>query len=176
MLSQAHLVSHAVLIIGLLLALSARGCEGIAAKNVVRLQGQVDLDQRLFDEEREAAMLDVQRRLDDPKISNTLRTQLQKELEDKQTDFDKRRKELQSGEWRTTANAAARATAENRAGSYWREILFVGGTILLAFGLGATALTGQGAERWVCFGLLAIIVFSLYVGGMAWSTSLLPGR
>jgi hypothetical protein len=176
LVNEVHLVSHALLIVGLLLAITARGCESIAAKNVVRLQGQADLDQRLFDEERESSLLETQKRLDDPKISAALRTQLEKELQDKQTDFDKRRKELQNGAWRETANAATRAAGENRAGSYWREMLFVAGSILLAFGLGATALIGQGAERWVACGLLAIIVFSLYVGGMAWSSSLLPGR
>ncbi len=176
LVNQVHLVSHGLLIIGLLLAITARGCETIAAKNVLRMQGQADLDQRLFDEERESSLLEIQRRLDDPKISNALRTQLEKDLADKQADFDKRRKELQNGAWRETANAATRAAGENRAGSYWREILFVAGSILLAFGLGATALIGQGAERWVSCGLLAIIVFSLYVGGMAWTSSLLPGR
>lgn len=171
---QTHLWSQAVLVVGLLLALSARGCEGVAAKNVVRLQGQVDLEQRLFDEQRESALLVIQQKLDDQKISAAIRTQLQKEHDDKQAEFDKRRKELQAGDWRLLANEAARATAENRAAGYWRELLFVCGSLLLAFGLAATALTGQGAERWVCFGLLAIIVFSLYVGGMAWSAALLP--
>jgi hypothetical protein len=164
--------SYAALVVGLVLVLSAKGCDGLAVKNVARVQGQVDLAQRLFDEEREQAVLDVQLQLDDPSTAASRKAPLQKQLQDVQDDYDKRRRELQKGEWRLATNAAQRATAENRAAAYWREMWFVGGTILFALGLLARAALGQGAERWLSFGLLAIIVFSLYIGGMAWSSSL----
>lgn len=142
-------------------------------KNVARAQGQVDLAQRLFDEEREQAVLDVQSELDDPHTAASRKAPLQKQLQEVQVEFDRRRRELQQGEWRLATNAASRATAENRTGAYYREFTFVVGTILFALGLLARCLLGQGAERWTAFGLLAVIVFSVYIGGTAWSASIL---
>jgi hypothetical protein len=165
--------SYAALVVGLVLVLTAKGCDGLAAKHVARVQGQVDLAQRLFDEEREQAVLDVQLELDDPKTAASRKAPLQKLLQEVQDEFDKRRRELQNGDWRLATNAAARAGAENRAAAYWRELAFVVGTILFALGLLARAAVGQGAERWLAFGLLAIIVFSVYIGGTAWSASIL---
>ena len=34
----------------------------------------------------------------------------------------------------------------------------------------------QGAARWICLIMLAIITFSLYVGGIAWLSSVTPFR
>lgn len=164
--------SYGILVVGLVLVLGAKGCDGLAAKNVARLQAQVDLAQRLFDEEREQALLDVQTELDNPNTAASRKTTLQKQLQDKQDEFDKRRRGLQNGEWRLAKNAADRAVAESRAAAYWREWPFVVGTILFALGLLARIALGQGPERWLSFGLLAIVVFSVYVGGLAWSASL----
>lgn len=157
---------------GLVLVLTAKGCDGLAMKNIARVQGQVDLAQRLFDEKREQAVLDVQSQLDDPNTAASRKAPLQKQLQEVQDEYDKRRRELQNGEWRLATNAASRITAENRAAAYWRELTFVVGTILFALGLLARVVLGQGAERWLSFGLLAVIVFSVYVGGLAWSSSL----
>ena len=51
-------------------------------------------------------------------------------------------------------------------------MLFVFGTIVLSFGLLIVSWTAQGAERWICLIMLAIITFSLYVGGIAWVAGL----
>jgi hypothetical protein len=34
------------------------------------------------------------------------------------------------------------------------------------------AFTGQGAERWIAYIMIAIITFSIYVGGAAWIESI----
>ena len=51
---------------------------------------------------------------------------------------------------------------------------FVAGTMVLTAGLLIVGLTGQGARTWICLGILAIIAFSLYVGGTAWIGRFLP--
>ena len=53
--------------------------------------------------------------------------------------------------------------------AYWRESVFVVGTILLAFGLFIVSWSAQGAERWISLVMLAIITFSIYVVGLAWN-------
>jgi hypothetical protein len=162
-----------MLALGLFLAVTARGCEGLGAKNVVRLQNLAELEQKRFDEEREDAVVEAQARLDEPNLPAARRTELQKQLDELIAKYDKERRELQKGEWRELGNAATRAVVENRGAGYWRELMFVFGTILLSLGLLANSFISQGAERWLSFGMLAIILFSIYVGGMAWSASLM---
>jgi hypothetical protein len=45
--------------------------------------------------------------------------------------------------------------------------------MLLMPGLLAVGFAGQGAERWMCLAILAVVTFSLFVYGAAWSSSLL---
>ena len=68
------------------------------------------------------------------------------------------------------------ARHHNQMWGYWREMLFVLGSIVLSVGLLATGFTGEAPERWICLIMLAIVTFSLYVGGMAWISSMsIPG-
>jgi hypothetical protein len=163
---------HTVLGIGLLLVLTARGCDRLSARNAARIQSQVDLSQRLFDEEREQAFVDAQTALEQPNLTPAKKTELQKQLDTVHDTYDRRRRELQQGEWRLLTNASQRSSAENKAAAYWHELTFVCGTLLFAIGLLALALHGQGPERWLAFGLLAIVVFSIYIGGAPWAATL----
>ena len=54
----------------------------------------------------------------------------------------------------------------------WLEVLFVLGTVCLSTGLLITGLTAEGAGRWIAMVMLAIIVFSVYIGGTAWMASI----
>ena len=56
----------------------------------------------------------------------------------------------------------------------WRELLFVAGTVILSIGLLTVGFTGESHERWICLIMIAIITFSIYVGGVAWIHSLIP--
>lgn len=47
--------------------------------------------------------------------------------------------------------------------AFWREAAFLLGTLLLAAGLVTVSYTGEGPERWICLGLLATIVASIYL-------------
>jgi hypothetical protein len=54
---------------------------------------------------------------------------------------------------------------------YWTEWVFVLGSILLMIGLILVGFTGVGAERIICLAMIAIITFSIYIGGIAWLAS-----
>ena len=55
--------------------------------------------------------------------------------------------------------------------SYWHEWLFIIGSVVLALGLLTVAFTGKGPEQWISYIMIAIITFSIYVGGTAWIES-----
>ena len=68
------------------------------------------------------------------------------------------------------------ARIDNTLLGYWREWLFVIGSIILSLGLLHVGFGGTGAERIICLIMLAIITFSIYVGGVPWISSLnIPG-
>ena len=52
--------------------------------------------------------------------------------------------------------------------AYWREWVFVLSAIVLTIGLLAVSAIAEGAERLVCLIMLAIITFSIFIGGVAW--------
>ena len=63
------------------------------------------------------------------------------------------------------------AEANNNMWGFWRECLFLLGTVILIIGLLVASFFGKGADRWVCLIILAIVTFSIYVGGIAWISS-----
>ena len=164
-------LAQGVLMIGLTLVLTARGCDGLGARNVGRLKAKVDQETLIFENAYTQDVAQLQAELGAEKLAEKTRTDLQKRLDErrKQHDTDRRNNEV---EWSAMRNAATEAAASNIVWGYWREMLFVAGTILFSLGLLAVAIGGVGAERHLCFGMLAIIVFSVYVGGAAWFTSI----
>jgi hypothetical protein len=97
----------------------------------------------------------------------------QRELRGIERDKRKEQRELEADEWRDKLNDAELAVPSNRMWGYLREAMFMFGTVCLAVGLLAVGFTGQGAERWICLIMLAIITFSLYIGGVAWISSIM---
>ena len=83
----------------------------------------------------------------------TLDKEMQAEMED-----------LRNGRWRKLAGAARDAQANNEMWSFWREGIFWIGAFVFSMGLVIVGFTGKGAERWLCLAMLAIVVFSLFVG------------
>ncbi len=69
------------------------------------------------------------------------------------------------------AEDAENARFNHTMASYWYVWLFVLGTILLMVGLLLLAFFAQGSERWVAYIMVAIVTFSIYVGGAAWIES-----
>lgn len=70
-------------------------------------------------------------------------------------------------------NAAASVEASYRFWSLGRELLFLAGAIVLVAGLATNGIRGEGAEKWLCLVMLAIITYSLFVGGGAWGGGVL---
>ena len=99
----------------------------------------------------------------------------EKDLEPLDEELDKLDKEMQAemenlrtGRWRQLAGAARDAQANNEMWSFWREGIFWLGSFAFSMGLVIVGFTGQGAERWLCLVMLAIVVFSLFVGRLDW--------
>jgi hypothetical protein len=186
---------------GIVLAITARGCDGLGNRNVARLNAKYASATDRFEDEWEAKALviqgeilrlrEVKKELLAPSDDGTPRSaeQLQANREESQkideeiktntetlADLDeekaKAERALRDGKWRQMRIAAREVDRSNAMWAYWRELLFVFGSIVLTLGLLLTSLHGEGAERWVSLMMLAIITFSIYVGGVAWVSSL----
>lgn len=69
------------------------------------------------------------------------------------------------------SKAASKSASNNVMQAYWREWLFVFGTIGLVIGLMGVGFMSTGAERIVCLVMLSVIMFSIYMGGMSVASS-----
>ena len=156
-----------LLLCGMTLVVFSRGCDVVNKRQTARLAAVLELEKAEFRDEYEAKVTDAQNKLE----GGDLRDKLEK-LE---TEHDKA-SEGKKLKWRDMEIDARDARRHANAWAYWLEWLFLFGTLALCFGLVALALHGLGAQRWVALAILGIIIFSIYVGGMAWvSTIVLPG-
>ncbi|MGC3969390.1 MAG: hypothetical protein QM775_19125 [Pirellulales bacterium] len=162
--------THALLMIGLTLVLTARGCDGLGLRNVARLGAKAELDEKSFENSFEAEMAALAADQAAAKQDKE-KADLQKKIDDLNKAHAGERRERQP-QWTALKNAAIEAQASHVVWGFWREMLFVAGTIIFALGLLAVGLGGVGVERYFALGILAIIVFSIYVGGVAWFASL----
>jgi hypothetical protein len=162
--------TQASLMIGLTLVLTARGCESLGARNVARLAARVEQEKQAFENAYEIELAGLETEQAAAK-NDKERTDSQKRIDDlKKLHANETRD--RNVEWTTLTSAATEARASNIVWGFWREMLFVVGTIIFSLGLLAVGLGTGGAERYFALGMLAIIVFSIYVGGVAWFTSL----
>jgi hypothetical protein len=157
------------LMVGLVLVLSARGCDGLALRNSARVQANFELAKSRLKDQRAEEKAAFQKQIDDPKEQPAVQETARKKIAEINADFDKQEAELLTGRMMI---AARDAENENRTWAYWREMAFVAGSILLSLGLIALIMYGLNAERYLAFGMLAIILFSLYIGGAAWFGSI----
>jgi hypothetical protein len=157
------------LMVGLVLVLSARGCDGLALRNIARLQANLELEKNRLADQEAKDKATFQAQLANPKEPAAIHETARKRLDELTTQFANERNALASGDMFV---AARDADAENRTWAYWREMAFVAGSILLSLGLIALIMDGINVERYLAFGMLAIILFSLYIGGTAWIGSI----
>lgn len=68
--------------------------------------------------------------------------------------------------------AAQTARYNNQSWGFLNEMMFVLGSMVLTFGLLVVGIAGDASEKWICLIMLAIIMFSVYVGGIAWLSSI----
>lgn len=97
---------------------------------------------------------------------------LDKKAEQQRSDRSEELIKKESGDWKPLRTAALQASNDHRMASYYYEWVFIFGTVVLVLGLLTVAFTGQGAERWISYIIIAIISFSVYVGGAAWIESI----
>lgn len=167
-----------LLMVGIVLVVFARGLDSLGNRGVARLTAKSAAAEDQFADSWEAKSLALQskvdeiRELEEPTEADDKRLEVlleqQADLAEQRADA---REELENNTWRRLKIAARDAERNNAMWAYWREWLFVLGSILLTCGLLGVGFHGSGAERMVCLIMLAIITFSLYVGGFAWSGS-----
>ncbi len=97
---------------------------------------------------------------------------LEQELRKVRADHTAALAENENGPWKPLRESAMKASNEHRMSIYWHEWLFIFGTVVLVLGVLTLAFTGHGAERWIAYIMIAIITFSIYVGGVAWIGSI----
>jgi hypothetical protein len=115
--------------------------------------GDPDFQKRLNDLQKEQASLN--------KELNRVRDEQTGALADKD-----------ATEWKPLREASLKAASNHQMAVYWYEWIFIFGTVVLVLGILTLAFTGQGAERWIAYIMIAIITFSIYVGGAAWIESM----
>jgi hypothetical protein len=164
---------------GLLLVLLAKGCDSMASRYVARAKAkavQAPLD---FTYNYDTRRLSLEGQRDEinekPQITERDRSRLDEianELDELKTEMEKDRRDYTRTSWRRLEYNADSAEASARMWGYWREVLFVFGSLVLSAGLLIVGLTGDAPQRWLCLVMLAIIVFSLFIGGYAWAAAL----
>lgn len=150
-------IARLVMVAGLLIVLGARGCSSISSQGVVRAGAKIDAARAEFDDKWNQKIADAK-----PEDKFKLQDDKMKEQE-----------KLEKNEWKDLRADARDARTGFATGGYWREIAFVTGTLAFAAGLLLVGVGGVGFERIACLVLLVIIVFSVYIGGLAWLQSLL---
>jgi len=156
---------------GFMLVLLSKGCDSMATRYVARIKAKSQVTESRFqnDWNRQRSAIETRRQKlldkgnptpDDRQELNSLGQELEDLNEEKQEEIE----ELRQGEWQDLAIAADDAEANNDMWAFWREGFFWFGTLVFSFGLMTVGFTGKGAYRWMCLIMLAIIVFSLYVG------------
>jgi hypothetical protein len=187
-------VGKPLLFVGLLLVILGRGCDATGMRSVSRTDAHYRQAKVAFQLEWDAKLSGAQQKIDkkNRQISEAFESKekgddLQKrltELQKEKSALDKELSRLRSdqssalaenenGTWKPLREAALKASNSHRMSIFWYEWLFIFGTVVLVLGVLTVAFTGQGAERWIAYIMIAIITFSIYVGGAAWIESIL---
>ena len=185
-------VGKPLLFVGLVLAILGRGCDATGSRSVSRSDAQYRQAKIAFQLDWDGKMSASQQKVEkkNREINDLRKTQdkkgggdeffkqmdaLQKERNALDEDLNKLRSdqvseqlEKENKEWKAPRETALSAANHHRMWVYWYELLFIFGTILLVLGILTLAFTGQGAERWIAYIMIAIITFSIFVFGAAW--------
>jgi hypothetical protein len=167
---------YVAVLVGLVLVILARGCDSIGNRNVARRQAQVKLATADFNQKWDAKDRDISRKIDALRASEKPDPELMNKYVEQQTKLATQRAEerhrLEQDDWQDLRFDADNAAARNVTNAYWREWFFLFGAVILAVGLVVMSLTSPGPERWIAMVMLAIIVFSIFVIGSPWLTSI----
>jgi len=173
-----------LLVSGLILVLLVRGCDTIGQRwadsystaaaeskaafayrhgsKIGAIQAKIDaLKKDKADAEKASEKTDIQKEIDDLE---------DEDLKDAKEARDDELKDLQYTTWLRADYNSAMAQSSFSGMAYWRSWLFMLGAMVLSIGLLAVAFTSTGADRWIAMGIIAIVTFSIFVGGQAWET------
>lgn len=160
---------------GLLVLLLAQGCGAIGQQNVLRMRSKTE--QAKFDFEgkwyRQLGSLEHERDQIKAKLVVTTADQqrlqtLEKQIAQMEKQKLAEQEELTSGKWRALEADHQQAELNQTMWSFWRKTAFVAASLVFAAGLLLNSATRDGAERWLSLVMLAILAYSLFVGGDAW--------
>jgi hypothetical protein len=181
-LRYGRIIGQPLLLLGLVLVLGARGCESVGSRGVARKQALAEAAPARFQHEWDRQRQDIESERDAIRAGGALSAndqdrldRLDEKLKTLNDDMRKEQGKLRTGRWAELQYTASQASANNLMWSYWRESAFVFGSVLFTVGLLAVGFTGQGADRWICLIMLAIIVYSLYIGNSGWLGRVLAG-
>ncbi|MFT7640500.1 MAG: hypothetical protein ACI9G1_002243 [Pirellulaceae bacterium] len=175
LLSSVKMIAQPLLVIGLLTVVFTRGCDLVGDRYADRLQArsqlavtefQDDWDQRQLALDQEAASIREKENL-----TPNDRAQLQvitEDLAELNSSRNRAQAKLRNTTWRHMEIDARDAKLNNAMWRFWRSILFIFGTFFLTAGLLVMGLSRQAAEKWLALVMLAIILFSIYVGSGGW--------
>lgn len=176
LLAKSKSIGYPCLIIGFLLVISGKGCDSLGSRWVKGTMVAADLAKNQFEATYAAKENAFQTQITDLNNSDSPNLDRIKTLNGKISDLNKerneKRRELQASTWSTLNSNASMAMDRYYSWGFTRELIFVFGSMVLSVGLLVVGINGEGSEKWVCLIMLAIITFSIYVGGFAWSASL----
>ncbi len=167
----AAFLGQPLLLVSLLLILLSRGCDRLGERHVARAVAQAKLAESDFLDQWEREKLPVEQELNDlqAKADLSAEERSRRDLLTEQLDTLNKRKQaeqlgLRTGKLRELTAAARDAEALQTLDSFWREGIFWLGSCLFSLALLIVGFSGTGPERWMVWGILAVIVFGLFVG------------
>lgn len=153
----------AAAVVGLWMVVAARGCDGLAARNAVRLQALAERAENRFQYEWDRERHDLESRQAALRDKGNLSPADQGDLQflaDERTRLDedrtRQRDELRRGEWKQLQETAAEAKSSARTGGYVRQWVYLAGSLLLVTSLAGLSILSRGADRNAAIALLAL--------------------
>jgi outer membrane biosynthesis protein TonB len=182
-LNQVAQYGQVLLLLGLVLVVLSKGCDGIGNRYASRLNSQYELVVNQFEDiytekqnQVKEEVTQLQQQIGDEAPTPEQREK-QTDLVDKSKEIEKQRGKAlaknQRTKWARMKIKSRDSAANNNMWGFWRECVFALGTLVLTVGLLTVGFNGQGADRWICLIMLAIVTFSIYVGGIAWISSII---
>jgi hypothetical protein len=192
------LIGKPALFFGVLLVLFGRGCDALGVREVSSTQARLKYATEKWKNDWEDKMRPLEKEKeeeqeklfeltkprkdkdkgDDDDLQDKIKAinkrikRIEEEKEEKKRDKRKDGEEKHEKYWLPLERQAQYARTNHSYYAYWYEWGFIGGTIILMFGLLIIAFTAVGAERWIAYIMITIITFSIYVGGAPWLESM----
>ena len=182
LMQRIQILGYPFLIVGFLMVIGSKGCDSLGNRWASRLSANARIAEDKFNYGYERKRNSYQSQIDSINDGDNPNTDRINDLNKRITDLNKeqseQRQKLSKTTWFELDASAKMAQANNQAWGFFRELGFVFGSMVLSIGLLVLGITGNTSEKWTCLIMLAIITFSIYIGGFAWFSSIagnMPG-